>query len=63
MDGNPVPNPWRSKSLSLAVAERVDAIVEMNSPGVWILGSTLRRAAHGLGIVVEYAGATGAPVA
>ena len=46
--------------LSLAVAERVDAIVEMNTPGVWVLGSTLEKAREmGLGIVVEYAGQTG----
>jgi len=63
MDGNPVPNPTSVEVLSLAVAERVDAIVEMNSPGVWVLGSTLEKArAMGLGIVVEYAGKTGAPV-
>jgi FtsP/CotA-like multicopper oxidase with cupredoxin domain len=63
MDGNPVPNPQSVETVSLAVAERVDAIVEMNSPGVWVLGSTLEKARKmGLGIVVEYAGSTGAPV-
>ncbi|HVW78559.1 MAG TPA: multicopper oxidase domain-containing protein [Alloacidobacterium sp.] len=63
MDGNPVPNPKSVEVLSLAVAERVDAIVEMNSPGVWVLGSTLEKARRmGLGIVVEYAGKKGAPV-
>ncbi len=63
MDGNPVPNPKSVEVLSLAVAERVDAIVEMNSPGVWILGSTLGKAREmGLGIVVEYAGQTGKPI-
>jgi FtsP/CotA-like multicopper oxidase with cupredoxin domain len=63
MDGNPVPNPKPVEVLSLAVAERVDAIVEMNSPGVWVLGSTLAKAREmGLGVVVEYAGKTGAPV-
>ena len=39
MDGNPVPNPRNVEVLSLAVAERVDAIVEMNSArymGAWI---------------------------
>jgi FtsP/CotA-like multicopper oxidase with cupredoxin domain len=62
MDGNPVPNPQDVTSLSLAVAERVDAIVEMNSPGVWILGSMLEMERKmGLGIVVEYAGERGAP--
>jgi len=63
MDGNPVPKPHTVDVLSLAVAERVDAIVEMNAPGVWVLGSTLKKAREmGLGIVVEYAGKTGAPV-
>jgi FtsP/CotA-like multicopper oxidase with cupredoxin domain len=62
MDGNPVPNPTSVEVLSLAVAERVDAIVEMNSPGVWVLGSTLPEARKmGLGIVVEYAGKKGTP--
>ncbi len=63
MDGNPVPNPKSVEVVSLAVAERVDAIVEMNTPGVWVLGSTLEKSrAMGLGIVVEYAGKTGDPV-
>ena len=63
MDGNAVPNPKEVEVLSLAVAERVDAIVEMKSPGVWVLGSTLEKErAMGLGVVVEYAGKTGAPV-
>jgi FtsP/CotA-like multicopper oxidase with cupredoxin domain len=63
MDGNPVPNPKPVEVLSLAVAERVDAIVEMNSPGVWVLGSILPKAREmGLGIVVEYAGKKGEPV-
>lgn len=63
MDGNPVPTPKSVEVLSLAVAERVDAIVEMNQPGVWVLGSTLEKARNmGLGIVVEYAGHKGEPV-
>jgi len=63
MDGNPVPNPAAVEVLSIAVGERIDAMVEMNSPGVWVLGSTLEKSrAKGLGVVVEYAGQTGAPV-
>ena len=63
MDGNPVPKPTSVDVLSLAVAERVDALVEMNKPGVWILGSTLEPSRKmGLGIVIEYAGQSGAPV-
>ncbi len=62
MDGNKVPQPRSVEVLSLAVAERVDAIVTMNSPGVWILGSTLEKGRlMGLGIVVEYAGSQGTP--
>ena len=63
MDGNPVPQQASVETLQLAVAERVDAIVEMNNPGVWVLGSTLKKSRDmGLGIVVEYAGQSGAPV-
>jgi len=41
----------------------VDAIVEMDTPGVWILGSTLEKSRKmGLGIVIEYANQSGAPV-
>ena len=60
LDGNPVPNPATVPVLWLGTAERVSAIVEMNHPGVWIMGDLDdddRR--HGMGIVVEYAGATG----
>ena len=63
MDGNPVPKPSSVEVISLAVAERVDAIVEMNSPGIWILGSTLAaERAKGLGVIIEYANSTGNPV-
>ena len=62
LDGNPVPTPRRVSVLALGVAERIDAMVEMNAPGVWILGTPHdddRR--DGMGIVVEYAGASGQP--
>ena len=63
MDGNPVPHPKEVEVLSLGVAERIDAIVEMKSPGVWIMGSTLEQSRKmGLGIVVEYAGKSGPPI-
>lgn len=63
MDGNSVPHPRRVEVLSLAVAERMDALVEMNNPGIWVLGSTLAtERAIGLGVVVEYAGSGGDPV-
>ncbi|HEX4021526.1 MAG TPA: multicopper oxidase family protein [Acidobacteriaceae bacterium] len=60
LDGNPVPHPAAVEVLSLAVAERVDAYVDMTQPGTWVLGSTshLERE-KGLGVVVEYANQTG----
>jgi FtsP/CotA-like multicopper oxidase with cupredoxin domain len=62
LDGNPVPNPRTVPQLRLAPAERVSAIVEMNAPGVWVLGEVRRHVqAAGMGIVVEYANSTGAP--
>jgi len=60
LDGNPVPNPTKVPVLWIGTAERISAIVEMNHPGVWIMGDLDdhdRR--HGMGIVVEYAGRHG----
>lgn len=62
LDGNAVPTPASVPILDLGPGERVDAIVEMNRPGVWILGET--RAAQrdaGMGLVIEYAGQSGTP--
>jgi FtsP/CotA-like multicopper oxidase with cupredoxin domain len=62
LDGNPVPTPRAVPVLVLAPAERVDAIVEMKQPGVWVFGSTEdSMRAMGMGIVIEYAGQRGAP--
>lgn len=63
LDGNPVPNAASIPVLWLGPAERVSAIVEMDHPGVWVLGDLDdddRR--HGMGIVVEYAGRSGKPL-
>jgi FtsP/CotA-like multicopper oxidase with cupredoxin domain len=63
LDGNPVPQPQAVPMLRLAPAERVSAVVEMNAPGVWVLGEVRKHVqAAGMGIVIEYAGATGKPV-
>ena len=49
--------------LWLGTAERVSAIVEMNHPGVWILGDLADDDRnHGMGIVVEYAGQRVKPI-
>ena len=62
LDGNPVPQPKTVPILRLAPAERVCAIVEMNSPGVWVLGEMRKHIqAAGMGIVVEYAGQKSKP--
>jgi FtsP/CotA-like multicopper oxidase with cupredoxin domain len=46
--------------LDLSPGERVDAVVEMKSPGVWVLGEVEdAQRASGAGIEVEYAGAQG----
>jgi len=63
LDGDAVAKPQTVEMLRLAPAERVSAVVEMNSPGVWVLGEVrMHVQAAGMGIVVEYAGATGKPV-
>jgi len=56
LDGNVVPNPSTVEVLSMAVGERIDAMVEMNAPGNWILGSLDDgERERGLGIGIEYA--------
>ena len=60
LDGNPVPNPASVPVLWLGTAERVSAIVQMNHPGVWIMGDTANDDRnHGMGVVLEYAGRSG----
>jgi FtsP/CotA-like multicopper oxidase with cupredoxin domain len=60
LDGNPVPNPALVPVLWLGTAERISAIVEMNHPGVWIMGDLDDDdRGHGMGVVVEYAGQKG----
>ena len=62
LDGNPVPMPVSVPVLWLGNAERVSAIVEMNHPGVWVLGDLADKDRNqGMGIVVEYAGHKGKP--
>ncbi len=62
LDGNAVGQEQTVDMLRLAPAERVCAVVVMDSPGVWVLGEVRKHVqAAGMGMVVEYAGATGAP--
>jgi FtsP/CotA-like multicopper oxidase with cupredoxin domain len=62
LDGNAVPTPADVPVLWLGTAERVSALVEMNHPGVWVMGDLAdddRR--RGMGVVIEYAGRQGKP--
>ncbi|MFE9171879.1 multicopper oxidase family protein [Streptomyces kebangsaanensis] len=62
LDGNPVPRPTEVPVLWIGTAERVSALVEMDRPGVWVLGDLSdddRK--NGMGTVVEYAGRSGSP--
>jgi FtsP/CotA-like multicopper oxidase with cupredoxin domain len=62
LDGNAVPVTSVVPVIELGTAERVDAIVEMNNPGIWILGEIQdRQRVGGMGVVVEYAGQQNAP--
>jgi FtsP/CotA-like multicopper oxidase with cupredoxin domain len=60
LDGNPLPAPRTIPMLRLAPAERVSAMVEMNNPGVWVLGEVRKRVqALGMAVAVEYENRTG----
>ncbi len=62
LDGNPVPTPAEVPVLWLGTAERVSAIVDMNHPGVWVMGDLADDdRAHGMGTVIEYSGQRGKP--
>ncbi|AGK56393.1 multicopper oxidase, type 2 [Hyphomicrobium denitrificans 1NES1] len=56
LDGNPVPTQAEVPMLWLGTAERISAVVEMNHPGVWVMGDLSDDdRGHGMGIVIEYA--------
>jgi FtsP/CotA-like multicopper oxidase with cupredoxin domain len=60
LDGNPVPTQVEVPVLWLGTAERISAIVEMNRPGVWVMGDLSDDdRGNGMGIVIEYAQQTG----
>jgi FtsP/CotA-like multicopper oxidase with cupredoxin domain len=62
LDGNAVAVPREVDALVMGPAERVDAVVTMNHPGVWILGEAADATRNaGLGVVVEYANRSEAP--
>ena len=56
LDGNPVPAPQTVEMITIGPGERVDAIVEMNQPGIWILGPMEDDVRNGgMGVIFEYA--------
>jgi FtsP/CotA-like multicopper oxidase with cupredoxin domain len=60
LDGNSVPTPREVPMLRLAPAERVSALVEMNNPGVWVLGEVRKHVQSlGMAISVEYENSNG----
>jgi FtsP/CotA-like multicopper oxidase with cupredoxin domain len=62
LDGCPVATEAKVETLRLGPAERVSAVVAMDTPGIWVLGEA--RAAFrnaGMGTVIEYANRTGKP--
>ena len=64
LDGNPAPTPSKVPFLLLGTAERISAVVEMNHPGVWVMGDLAdddRTRGMGIVVVVEYAGRSGKP--
>lgn len=62
LDGNPVPTQADVPVHWLGTAERVSAIVEMNHPGIWVLGDLADDyRGRGMGIVIEYADCKGQP--
>jgi FtsP/CotA-like multicopper oxidase with cupredoxin domain len=62
LDGNAVPMPRDVDIIEMGPAERIDALVTMDQPGVWILGEASDQVRNaGMGVVVEYAGRDGAP--
>ena len=51
LDGNTVPSPAEVPVLWRGTAERISAVVEMNNPGVWVMGDLADDdRGHGMGI-------------
>jgi len=63
LDGYAVPRPASVEVICLGVGERASAVVVMDTPGIWIFGAVDDEIrSKGLGVVVEYASATGKPL-
>jgi FtsP/CotA-like multicopper oxidase with cupredoxin domain len=63
LDGSPVATEASVETLRLGPAERITAMVTMDTPGVFVLGEARDEfRSAGMGTVIEYAGRTGKPV-
>jgi FtsP/CotA-like multicopper oxidase with cupredoxin domain len=64
LDGAPVATQAKVDALRLGPAERISAIVTMDTPGIYVLGEARDESRNaGMGTIVEYAGRTGKPLA
>jgi hypothetical protein len=55
-----LPQMKEGHPVTIGPAERIDAIVEMDQPGNWILGANDDHdREHGMGTVIEYSGQSG----
>jgi FtsP/CotA-like multicopper oxidase with cupredoxin domain len=62
MDGNRVPVTKSVNAVRLGPAERIDVVIEMKQPGIWVFGETRDEIrSKGMGVIVEYADRQGAP--
>jgi FtsP/CotA-like multicopper oxidase with cupredoxin domain len=62
LDGAPAATQAKVDLLRLGPAERITVLVEMNAPGIWVLGEARRDFRDaGMGAVIEYASQTGKP--
>ena len=59
LDGNPVPTPADVPVLWIAPGERVTAVVHMTNPGIWAMADIDDDRLRGMGVVIEYARASG----
>jgi FtsP/CotA-like multicopper oxidase with cupredoxin domain len=62
LDGHSVPTPAKVDVLRLGPAERISALVAMETPGVWVMGEAredFRNA--GMGTIIEYSNQAGKP--
>lgn len=60
LDGRPVPNSTNVDVLRMGPAERISALVTMDTPGVWVLGEARQAFRNaGMGTVIEYSNQAG----